>query len=294
MSRTRTPSSGPEANGRVEVLTRPAWRVTLGARAPRIVAGVLAGVLIVAGARTVIAGPPQPPPPPKAAPAVDQGAQTFAEGFVRAYLTWDPERPDLREAELAAYASSELDPAAGVEMSNTTQTVDWTAGVGSEVLDDRRQVVTVAARAGGRAWHLAVPVIRDARGYLAVAALPALVGPPPTARDERPAEEDDVADTALIAVAQRAVRNYLAGERQNLAADLDPEAVVSLPDSEARVDAIDGVTRSGRDRVAVAVTAVLDGVRMELRYELGVVKRERWYVRSIATDPRSQPAGSAR
>ncbi len=292
-------STAPEdpatpGRGRVEVLTRPAWRVSLGARAPRIAAGAVAAILMIAGLRAIVAGPPAPPAAPAPAPVADSGAEAFAEGFVRAYLSWDPEDPDAREDELAAYSASELDAGAGVEPSDEAQTVEWTATVASRATSPGRQVVTVAARAAGKEWHLAVPVSRDRKGYLVVGAYPALVGAPPVARGEAPVEEDDVENTQLARVAERAVRNYLAGAAENLAADLDPEAVVSLPASAARVATVDAVTRAPGGRIAVALTAVVDGARFELRYELEVVKRERWYVRSIAADPRARPPGAPR
>jgi len=272
---------------------RSAWRVTLTARAPRIVAGVVAAVVMVAGIRAIVTGPPAPPAAPKPLPTADTGAAAFAEGFVRAYLSWEPARPELRDAQLAAYASSELDAGAGLEASQRRQTVDWSTVIGAETIG-RRTTVTVAAAAGGRTWHLAVPVTRDPKGFMVVAAYPAIVGPPPTARGDEAPDEDDVADRELASVAERAVRNYLAGERENLAADLDASAVVSLPVQPARVETIGGVTRAGRDRVAVALTARLAGARMELRYELAVVKHERWYVRSIETDPRARPPEAPR
>ena len=285
---------GAGAGGRVEVLARPSWRVALSARAPRAIAGLVAAVVMLAGVRAIVTGPAAAPEPPPAPPAPDTAAQTFAEGFVRAYLTWDAEHPEGREARLAAYSSSELDAGAGLEPPDrAAQAVEWTAAVGSQATGPGRQVITVAARAGGRDWHLAVPVTRDARGYMAVASYPALVGAPPVAGDARALEEDDVADGQLLKVAGRAVRNYLAGAADNLAADLDPAAVVSLPANEARVTAINDITRAGAGRVAVAVTAAVDGAELELRYELEVIKRDRWYVHSIATDPRARPPGAA-
>ena len=47
-----------------------------------------------------------------------------------------------------------------------------------------------------------------------------LVGSPVSVPTVAPAEEPDVTDTGLRAVAQRAITNYLAGERTNLLADL--------------------------------------------------------------------------
>lgn len=285
------------ALGRVELQTRPSWRVALSARGPRIVAGLLAAVLITAGLRAIVAGPPPAPPAPALPAVADAGAEAFAEGFVRAYLSWDPENLEARDGELAAYSASELDAGAGVEPSEQAQTVEWTATVGSRATGPGRQVVTVAARTAGaeaKQWHLAVPVTRDAKGYLVVAAYPALVGAPPVAGDQALAEEDDVEDSALARVAERAVRNYLAGSPENLAADLDPEAVVSLPATAARVTNVDAVTRAPGGRVAVTLTAAIDGARFELRYELEVVDRERWYVRSIAADPRALPPEAPR
>jgi len=265
----------------------------LSARAPRVVAGLVAVVVMLAGVRAIVAGPPEAPPPPPPAPVVDSGAQAFAEGFVRSYLTWNADDPEGRDAQLAAYSSSELDAGAGLEPPDgRAQTVEWTAAVASKATGPGRQVITVAAQAGGRDWHLAVPVTRDARGYMAVASYPALVGAPPVAGDARPVDEDDIADGQLVRVAGRAVRNYLAGAADNLAADLDPAAVVSLPATQARVKAINDITRAAPGRVAVAVTATVDGAELELRYELEVVKRDRWYVHSIATDPRARPPGA--
>ena len=116
---------------------------------------------------------------------------------------------------------------------------------------------------------------------------PALVGPPPVGLDREPIDEDDVADTQLRAVCERAVRNYLAGERGDLVADLDGSAVVSLPDQRLEVRAVEGMTRIGPRSVAVEVQAAGSGALWTLRYELEVVRRERWYVRAISTDPRA-------
>lgn len=295
MSAARARPRERGADGRAELVTRPAWRVTLAARAPRILAGLLAGVLMIAGLRAIIAGPPPPPPAPTAAYAPDQGAASFAEAFVRSYLSWDPARREEREQALARFTSQDLDLGAGLEpRDGTVQTVSWSAVMGMVPAGRRRQLVTVAASAGERTWHVAVPVIRDARGYLAVAGYPALVGPPPVATGKRAKDELEVSDPELRAVAARAVRNYLAGEREDLAADLDPAAIVSLPRERARVLAVEEVTAAGSGRVAVGVQASLADATFTLRYELSVVKRERWYVRSIETDPRALTPGGVR
>jgi len=296
MSIIKNTHSPDSDNGRVERVQRPAWRVQATARAPRTVALVLAGVLMVAGLRTIIAGPPEPPAAAKQVAASDQTADAFADGFVRAYLTWNPDRLDQRQRRLAAYTTAELNDGAGLEPGDTPQTVDDTTVIGSQPAGKRRRIVTVLARVDAREMHLAVPVTRDADGYLAVTSFPALVGPPPPASTERPPEEQEVEDPELVEVSKRAVRNYLAGAKDNLAADLDDDAVVSLPRTHARVRSVDEVTHTGPRKVAVVVEAALDKTHMSLRYELDVVRRDRWYVAAIEGDPRGEhaPKGSRR
>ncbi len=80
--------------------------------------------------------------------------------------------------------------------------------------------------------------------------------------------------------------NYLAGERTDLLADLDPAAVVSLPTAALEVRSLRSITKAAGDRVAVEVVAADEaGTQWTLRYELTVVHRDRWYVRAIEPDP---------
>lgn len=273
------------ANGRVEVVRRSARRDRLTARVPRLVAGTLAVVMIVAGVRSTIAGPPVAPPlpPPPALP--DQAGQAFAEAFARSYLSWDPGRPELQEQAVGRYLSDELDPGAGVQATQPQQVL-WTAAVGS-VTDGSREVVTVAVATDRGDYHLAVPVARNGAGLLAVVDYPALVGAPPVALDRPAPAAEDVEDRQLRAVAERVVRNYLAGESQNLKADLDPAAVVSLPDRQLTVQSVDEITQAGPRKVAVQVQAKGERTVWTLAYELAVVRHERWYVHTIAGDPRA-------
>jgi len=92
------------------------------------------------------------------------------------------------------------------------------------------------------------------------------------------------------------VTNYLAREREDLAADLAPGAVVSLTDAPMRVASVDGVTWADgrRGRIAVAVTATgRDGLRLALRYELGITRRAgRWLVQVVHTNPAAREAAS--
>lgn len=277
--------SGAARNGRVEVVTLPAWKVRWSARAPRVLAAVVGCVLMAAGLRAIVAGPPEPAPTPGAARAGDQAAETFAEGFVRAYLSWDPAAPELREQLLARFVgpAGELD--VGVD-PRAAQTVSWTAVVGSRVVGPALRTVTVRAQTDRQDWYIAVRVRRDGRGALAIAGAPAIVGPPPTVSGVQSVSEEDVEDVELKTVAERAVRNYVGGQRQNLGADIDRGAVLSLPSVRGTVEAVEGVTRLGDGRVAVTARARVADATLALRYELTVVRRERWYVRAIETDPR--------
>lgn len=260
----------------------------LSARVPRALALLLALVLIAAGLRATLSGPApraataRPPAPA----ATDHGAEAFAEGFARAYLTWDAKDAAKRQQALLPYlagldADGGLQPADGV-----SQQV-----LATSVVDDRRtadgRLVTLAVQTSQRELYLSVPVQRTADGSLAITAYPALVGPPATDDQAQPTQEEQVADTALVTVVDRAIGNYLTGNDDNLLADLTPDALVSPPRERLRVERVAGVTWvvQGR-RVAVALRAA-DAQRTTwtLRYELDVVRRDRWYVRSAQVDP---------
>ena len=225
----------------------------------------------------------------RAAERPEPAVEAFAQGFARAYLTVDPARPEARERTLSAYLADPLEPDAGLAPGRAAQRVLSTT-VAGERRERQRTLVTVAAETDRGLLHLAVPVARDARGFLAVASYPALVGPPPLARDLRAPDEDDVEDPALRAVAERAVRNYLAGRRDDLLADLAPGAVASLPERPLRLRSTDAITWARRPGlVAVEVEAAdPSGQRLTLRYELTVARRDRWYVRAIEGDPTSK------
>jgi hypothetical protein len=146
-------------------------------------------------------------------------------------------------------------------------------------------VITVAADTNRGVRYLAVPVQRRG-GFLEIPSPPALVGPPATraATDQR--QEPAVEDGALREVVTRALGNYLAGRVGDLKADLAPAAVVSVPGDPLHLDGVDGVTWSARGTVAVLVRASeRSGPQYPLRYELDVVRRDRWYVLAIETNP---------
>lgn len=268
------------------VARRSGRRVRWAARAPRLVAIALVAVLAVAGLRAAVAPPPAQHVVVRAPMGGDVRVEGFAQAFARAYLSWDARRPEQREGRLASFLSAGIDPDAGYLPPDTgSEVVVWTAAVQNAPSQVGRTVV-VAVETTRRTAHLAVPIARDERGFLFVATYPAFVGGPATnTRAELPADEE-VEDEALRRVVSRALRNYLERSVSNLRADLDPHAVVSLPDAAMRVRSVQEVTTAEEGRVA-ALVSVSDpaGGELTLRYELRVVRRDRWYVRSIAVDP---------
>lgn len=247
---------------------------------------MLVVVLAVAGLRAAIApGHPHPTAITHTADG-DLAVEGFAQAFARVYLSWNAGRPAEREEQLAGMASAALDPDAGYSPPDSgSERVRWTAAV-ADAPSSLGRTVVVAVETTRRFVHLAVPVASDAAGRLYAAGYPALVGGPATGTDAQPPTGREVVDGALRAVVRRALGNYLAREASNLRADLDRGAVVSLPDVPLRLRSVDAITETGAGHVAAQVVAdELEGGQLTLRYELRVVRRDRWYVRSIAFNP---------
>jgi hypothetical protein len=274
--------------------TMSATGMRLRARAPRAAFYLVVGVLVLAGLRAVL----EPAAEPVAAPRVehheaDLGAQSFAEAFARAYLSWDASDTEARERHLAAFLASGLDADGGLVLDDRAdQQVLWTTVAGASTRGDHTNV-TVSAETSSGSVNLSVPVERDPRGFLYVSAYPALVGPPAVNRRPAAVDEDEVDDPKLERVVTRALTNYLARARSNLLADLTPDAVVSLPVDSLDVTGVDAVTwaQAGR-RVGVELDAEDEQDNSwTLRYELEVQKTDRWYVRSLQVDPTFQGGG---
>lgn len=272
---------------RSTVVSRPAWLVRSAGRVPRAAFVASFTILSLVGLLSLFRGAPESVTFRAAGPARDLTAESFAEAFTRAYLTWDAAHPERHENEVAAFTSEALEPGAGLSVpSSGTQEVLWTTTVRDETVSPTRRLVTVAARtSAGLGYHVSVPIERDRRGLLAIPGYPALVGAPPADSKTAFADEPEVEDSQLRAVVARAIKNYLRREGTNLRADLDQRAVVALPAAPLQIKSIDSISRVAPGRVAVEMRADGLGAIWTLRYELEVVKDERWYVRSIQTNP---------
>jgi hypothetical protein len=274
---------------RLSRTVRPARTTRRVARVPsRIAIGALL-VLAAVGVKATIA-PRTASVTATAAPATDARditAQGFAQAFTRAYLSWDARDPEQHQRQVAPFLSGSLDGDGGLQIpTHGRQQVLWSTAIQDQPDARRDRVITVAVQTTRQLLYLAVSVHRTDRGFLVVRQYPSLVGPPVSDPGIAPAEEPDVTDDGLRAVALRAITNYLAGERTNLLADLDAGAVVSLPTTTLQVRSVRSITQAARGRVAIEVSATdPSGTQWTLRYELSVVHRDRWYVRTIQTAP---------
>jgi len=269
------------------VEVKPLWLVRLVARAPRIACITAAVVLSALGLAQLLRGEPRQASEPKTVPrGEDLAANSLAEAYARAFLTVEPASGGLEDPSWRAF---------GVDLPRPTapshakpQHVTWTATVGDRPMRPGRRIVTVVAGVGSSLTYLAVPIERDDKHRVFVAGPPAIVGPPPIARGASSPAELEVDDPALRDVATRVVRHYLARDSQDLAADLDRSAIVTLPTQPLLLADVEAVTWVSRARlVAVAITATdRDGRRLPLRYELALVRRSgRWLVNTVDVNP---------
>ena len=182
---------------------------------------------IVATARNAIAPPRQRLVVEVGARASDPGAQWFALRFVRAYLTWSGDLSD-HERGLAPFLGSADDPDAGLTpAAGSAEPVRWLAIAGERDRADGERDYTVAADTGnGTVRYVDVAVSRGVDGSEVIAHYPAFVAGPTPARASGldGAALPTVTDRVVVAVLDRALRNYVGSSDQNLAADIAPGA----------------------------------------------------------------------
>jgi hypothetical protein len=263
--------------------------ISMRARAPRLLLGTLVLILCIAGVRNIFGGSRATEAAPVARPArYDVGAASFAQSFASAYLTWGPTIPEQqRTTALKPFLAQGLEADAGLAPSSkSTETVNSTQ-VAEESRAGAITDVLVVAETSSGTQYLSVPVTRDERGLLSVISYPAMVGPPATDVTISAPNLSPVEDQGLETVVSRGLRNYLTGEAANLRADLTGEAVVSLPSQPLTVEDIESVSWFVPGRiVAVQVDAEdRQGAELTLTYQVGVVRKDRWYIDSIQVDP---------
>jgi len=274
----------------VSVGARPLWRLRLRREYPRHLWHALALFGLLASARYAI-DPPAPVPARVPAPAsarVDRAAEGFAVLFARRYLSWDAADPEAHRRALAAYLGPNMEPEAGFQPPQSgSQHVEWAQIVQAQGAGETgRYTVAVQTDASGLVY-LSVAVTDPPGAAPALSGYPAFVGPPPTA--PAPAERDlsEVQDGSLGTIVARALRNYLAGDGSELAADLAPATrtpPLAAPLTLESIDALDW-ERAGRSLLALVHARDGAGGRYALAYRLTVVAGAgRWEIAAIEVD----------
>jgi conjugative transposon protein TcpC len=266
----------------------PLRLIRLRARTPRILLGVLVLVLCVAGVRSIFGPRPIEAAPTSTGTHYDVGAADFAQSFTSAYLTWNSDTDESERAiALKPFLSQGLDSDAGLTPARKTSESVRSTQVAEESRAGGVTNVLVVAQTSAGTQYVSVPIARDERGLLSIVSYPALVGPPASDTSESVPSLELVEDQGLETVVSRALRNYLTGQAANLRADLTSGAVISLPPQPLEVSEVDSANwLVPRRTVAVQVEAKnRQGTEFTLTYQVGVVRRDRWYIDSIQVDP---------
>lgn len=270
----------------VSVTARALWRLRLRREAPRLLLQAVAACGLLASARYAI-DPPAPVLAPARAGSVaqpDRGAEAFAALFARRYLTWDSSDPEAHRRALAPYAG-QLEAEAGFQPPPSgSQQVLWTQVVRAQAGAGGQRFTVAAQTDASGLVYLSVGVRRLAGEALALSGYPAFVGPPPIAPAAAAPSMSEATGAALGTVVARALRNYLAGQASELAADLAPGAQVSPPAQPLALESLDALEwlREGSSLYALVHAGDRAGGRYALAYRLGVADAAgRWEIDAI-------------
>jgi len=267
------------------------WRIRAARESPRYLLYLTCLVGLAATARFAIA-PPQP-----RQQVLDRGnahepdlaAQGFASLFARRYLSWDASEPQGHGLEIPELGGRAVEAADIRLPASGEQRVLWTEVVQMRIAAPGVRVYTVAVETDTDGLvYLTVPVARLGDGRLALSGYPALVGPPAAAPAQLGSSSHEVDDQALALVVSRALRNYLAGSPDELAADLTSGARVSLPNQPLALESVERTTWASDGKSVLALVRASDrrGVQYTLGYELDVSRSQgRWEVSAVQTDP---------
>jgi hypothetical protein len=272
--------------------TIPVWRLRADLSLTRWLLSAAAVCGIAATVRLTLAPPSAPRPRSPAGPVMDLAAEGFAEQFARTLLTFDASHPDARRRALAAFAGAGLDPDTGlVPPPSGAQQVQWARVVQQRDPRPGEHVYTVATQTDQDGLlHLAVDVRRNRDGTLRLGGYPALVGAASSAPATRDPDERlrEVDDQGVSEVVARALRNYLAGDGDQLVADLAAGTAIALPGHPLRMTGLE-ILKWNRDggSVIALVGAGADGEEWTLRYELDIARHAgRWEISAIETAAR--------
>lgn len=227
----------------------------------------------------------------------DDEARAFAVQFTRAYLTFAPEHPEYHELSVRPFVSAPLreDGALELPVRGPSQTVTSATVARAKPLGDNRALVTIAATVVNRTIttrYLTVPVARDANGGLTVYDYPAFSSPPPVGEVDvpEPSSLDGAGSSEISDLMTRFFAAYLdARQLSELAYFLARDARVIPLEQRYRLRRVLGVAQVGEGTgptriVLVTVRARDPETRADytLRYRVELVRRDRWYVKTLA------------
>lgn len=274
----------------VTVSAHPLWRMRVARESPRYLLYLTCLLGLLASARFAIAPPSTRLQIVSRASAgqPDLAAEGFACLFARRYLTWSSAEPQAHGLEVAELGGRGLEAADLRLPQSGEQRVLWTEVVQARLAAPGVRIYTVAAETDTDGLvYLTVPVARLADGRLSLAGYPAFVGAPASAPAQLGGQAREVTDPAVVSVITRALRNYLAGSPDELAADLTASARVSLPAQPLGLESVERVSWSPDERSVLAVVHADDrrGVQYTLGYELDVTQEQgRWEVSAVQMD----------
>ena len=290
----RAHAAGEEApHAAARIVRRPMWRVRLGRELPRYLLCGASAAGLAASARFAIVPPRAPARAGASVPAPpDRGAEGYAVLFARRYLTWTAAEPQASARALEGFFGPSSESGGGLVLPATGQQhVQWAEVVQAREAAPNEHVYTVAAQTDSAGLlYLSVGVVRSSSGALQLAGYPAFVGAPAASQAVPQQHGREVNEPALRTVVERALRNYLAGSAEDLAADLTSEARVSLPTLSLSLQSLQRLDWMEPGTALVATVLAQDerGAQYVLAYELRVaLLHGRWEVSAVQTDPDS-------
>lgn len=283
--------------GRGSELLRTGGRVAVWAVLAIVFARGLAGV--IAGSQPPSQRVVQPAPAGSGFPNAD--ADAFAVAFARAYLTVPAHGQVGWSRSVAPFLASGLSDraAAALPRKSPGRQVAQATVARAASLGGARALITVACSfqdPGRPVRYLTVPIARGSTGGLVVFDLPALSAPPPPAGDVSFSDPPPLTGPSAGEIEDlvgRFLGAYLAGQDPSgLAYFLAPGTLVPPIGAGLSMVSLDAVGRefepTSTDASVLAAVHARDaqsGAVYPLRYRLGLVHRDRWYVSSLAGAP---------
>jgi hypothetical protein len=263
-------------------------------------------LLLVRGASDVLAGdkPAASAPTSRAAAASwpDDEARAFAADFARAYLSYSPRHANRYARAVLPFVSADVAGSIVPRFAqrDSRQIVQSAVVARTARMGDGRALVTVAATVAGRGVstrYLTVPVARDASGGLTVYDLPSFSAPPARGRVQ-PTELEPLssAEGAEVQdVLARFFRAFLAGRSADLAYFVPAGVRIEALGQRYELAGLDSVEQigssAGSARSVVATVRARDvesRAVYALRYRVGLVRRDRWYVAAVNTTQKEE------